>query len=97
MSISVVNSHSKLQPLVPQKWRTRWSGLTLVGTAIIWGLGAGGEGRERFYSFRPLPLMQVDDVPPHSTYYNYAHEQENQHTNHNVFELGTENDSVLEL
>ena len=61
------------------------------------GDGGGGEERERFYSFRPLPLMQVDDLPPHSTYYNYAHEQENQHTNHNVLELGTENDSVLEL
>ena len=33
------------------------------------------------YSFRPLPLMkgvQVDDLPPHSTYYYYAYEQDNQ-------------------
>ena len=41
-------------------------------------------------SFRPLPLIcegvQVDDVQPHSIYYNYAYEQENQHTNENVFD-----------
>ena len=30
-------------------------------------------------SFRPLNEgVQVDDLPPHSTYYNYAYEQENE-------------------
>ena len=28
----------------------------------------------------------MDDLPPHSTYYNYAYEQENQQTNDNVLE-----------
>ena len=64
---------------------------------------AGNPGN--IYSFRPLPLIcvgvQVDDLQPHSIYYNYAHEQENQHTNENVFDWnywGTEKDhSALEL
>ena len=30
----------------------------------------------------------MDDLPPHSTYYNYAYEQENQQTIDNVLELG---------
>ena len=41
--------------------------------------------------------VPVDDLPPHSTYHNYAYEQENQQTNDSVLELGTENDSVLVL
>ena len=39
----------------------------------------------------------MDDLPPHSAYYNYAYEQENQQVNDNVPEPGTENYSVLEL
>ena len=38
---------------------------------------------------------QVDDLPPYSTYYNYASEQENQRASNNVLELGTENDMCL--
>ena len=41
--------------------------------------------------------VQVDDLSPHGTYYNYAYEQENQENNDSVLEIGTENDSVLGL
>ena len=34
----------------------------------------------------------MDDLPPHSTCYNYAYEQEDQQTNDDVLELGTENE-----
>ena len=34
----------------------------------------------------PHEVVQVDDLPPHSTYYNYAYEQENQQTNDNVLD-----------
>ena len=37
--------------------------------------------------------MQVDDLPPHSAYYDYAYKQENQEPNENVLEFGTESDN----
>ena len=43
----------------------------------------------------PHEGVQVDDLPPHSTYYNYAYEQDNQRASDNVLELGTENDMCL--
>jgi len=41
------------------------------------------------YSFRPNSPhegVRVDDLPPHSTYYNYTYEQENHQTNDNVLD-----------
>ena len=32
-----------------------------------------------FFPNAPHEGMQMDDLPPHSTYYSYAHEQENHH------------------
>ena len=40
--------------------------------------------------------VQVDDLSPHGTYYNYAYEQEDQQTNDDVLELGTENERERE-
>ena len=34
----------------------------------------------------PHEEVQVDDLPPHSTYYNYTYEQENQQTNDDVLD-----------
>ena len=34
----------------------------------------------------PHEVVQVNDLPPHSTYYNYAYEQENQQTNDSVLD-----------
>ena len=50
----------------------------------------------KIYSLRPLPLMmggiEVDDLQPHCTYYNYACGKENQQTNDSVRELERETD-----
>ena len=43
------------------------------------------------YAIAPHEGVRVDDLPPHSTYYNCAYEQENQQTNDNVL------DSVLTM
>ena len=44
-----------------------------------------------FMTIAPHEGVRVDDLPPHSTYYNCACEQENQQTNDNVL------DSVLTM
>ena len=38
------------------------------------------------YAIAPHEGVQVDDVPPHSTCYNYAYEQENQQTSGDVLD-----------
>ena len=37
----------------------------------------------------PHKGVQMDDLPPLSTYYNYAYEKEKQQSNDSVLELGT--------